>query len=102
MRQLWNLSIACAFVAGALSAQHHVGVTDVSWTNNSGAGSATLSMAKAGAQFAISLVRAMNGEQGIVECAYVESDVTECQWFATPCELGVEGLEKLAKMVVAQ
>lgn len=42
MRQLWNLSIACAFVAGTLSAQQHVGVTDVTWTNNSGAGSATL------------------------------------------------------------
>ena len=59
-----------------------------------GKGSATLSMAKAGAQFAISLIKALNGEKGIVECAYVESDVTECQWFATPCELGVEGLEK--------
>jgi malate dehydrogenase len=59
-----------------------------------GAGSATLSMAKAGAQFAISLIKALNGEKGIVECAYVESDVTECQWFATPVELGVNGLEK--------
>ena len=59
-----------------------------------GAGSATLSMAKAGAQFAISLIKAKNGEKGIVECAYVESDVTECQWFATPIELGVNGVEK--------
>eukprot|EP00035_Acanthoeca_spectabilis_P019812 m.429804 g.429804 ORF g.429804 m.429804 type:complete len:359 (+) comp17066_c0_seq1:1862-2938(+) len=60
-----------------------------------GAGSATLSMAKAGAQFVISLIRAMNGETGIVECAYVESDVVpECQWFATPIELGVNGIEK--------
>ena len=60
-----------------------------------GAGSATLSMAKAGAQFAISLIKAMKGEKGIVECAYVESDVVpECQWFATPVELGVNGIEK--------
>lgn len=60
-----------------------------------GAGSATLSMAKAGAQFAISLIKAMKGEKGIVECAYVESDVVpECQWFATPIELGVNGIEK--------
>lgn len=59
-----------------------------------GAGSATLSMAKAGAHFAGALVRAMKGEKGIVECAYVESDVTECQWFATQIELGVNGLEK--------
>lgn len=36
----------------------------------------------------------MKGEKGIVECAYVESDVTECQWFATQIELGVNGLEK--------
>lgn len=48
-----------------------------------GAGSATLSMAKAGAQFAGSLIKAMKGQKGVVECAYVESDVTECQWFAT-------------------
>jgi malate dehydrogenase len=60
-----------------------------------GGGSATLSMAKAGAQFAVSLIKAMNGEKGIVECAYVESDVVpECQWFATPIELGVNGVEK--------
>jgi malate dehydrogenase len=60
-----------------------------------GAGSATLSMAKAGAQFAGSLIRAMKGEKGVVECAYVESDVVpECQWFATRVELGVNGIEK--------
>jgi len=59
-----------------------------------GAGSATLSMAKAGAEFASSVIRAMNGEKGVVECAYVESDVTSCQWFATPIELGVNGVEK--------
>jgi len=59
-----------------------------------GAGSATLSMAKAGAHFTSSLLKALSGEKGIVECAYVESDVTECQWFANPVELGVNGLEK--------
>jgi malate dehydrogenase len=59
-----------------------------------GAGSATLSMAKAGAHFASQLLRAINGEKGIVECAYVESDVTECQWFSTRIELGVNGVEK--------
>lgn len=35
-----------------------------------GAGSATLSMAYAGARFAFSMIRAMNGEK-VVECAYV-------------------------------
>jgi malate dehydrogenase len=60
-----------------------------------GAGSATLSMAKAGAQFAVSLVKALKGEKGVVECAYVESDVVpECQWFATKVEIGANGIEK--------
>merc|ERR1711865_559836 len=60
-----------------------------------GAGSATLSMAKAGADFAISLVRALQGEKGIVQCAYVESEEVEgCQWFATEIELGANGMEK--------
>jgi len=58
-----------------------------------GAGSATLSMAKAGAQFAINLVKAMKGEKGILEYAYVESKETECQWFSTPITLGVNGIE---------
>ena len=60
-----------------------------------GAGSATLSMAKAGADFASSLIKALNGEKGLVECAYVESDVTECQWFATKVELGANGIENI-------
>merc|ERR1712010_193952 len=60
-----------------------------------GGGSATLSMAKAGADFVISLVRAQNGESGVVQCAYVESDVVpECKWFATPVEIGKEGIVK--------
>merc|ERR1712159_31750 len=60
-----------------------------------GAGSATLSMAKAGADFALALVRAQNGEKGVVQCAYVESDVVpECQWFSTEVEIGPEGIIK--------
>merc|ERR1712028_77742 len=59
-----------------------------------GAGSATLSMAKAGAQFAGSLVKALKGQK-VVECSYVESDVVpECQWFATQVEIGPNGIEK--------
>jgi malate dehydrogenase len=38
-----------------------------------GAGSATLSMAYAAARFADSCLRAMAGEGGVVECAYVAS-----------------------------
>lgn len=59
-----------------------------------GAGSATLSMGMAGAKFVTSLIRANNGEKGIVECAYIESDTTSCQWFATPLELGEGGWVK--------
>jgi len=60
-----------------------------------GAGSATLSMAKAGADFAIALVRAQKGEKGVVQCAYVESDVVpECQWFSTEVDIGPEGIVK--------
>jgi hypothetical protein len=52
-------------------------------------------MAKAGAQFTGSLIRALKGEKGIVECAYVESSVVpECKWFATQVELGKGGIEK--------
>jgi malate/lactate dehydrogenase len=42
-----------------------------------GAGSATLSMAYAGAHFTTRLLKAMNGAKNIVECAYVENNVIE-------------------------
>merc|ERR1719295_595639 len=59
-----------------------------------GAGSATLSMAYAGARFCDSLMKAMNGQEGIVECAYVASNVTEASYFSTPLLLGRNGVEK--------
>merc|ERR1712159_701142 len=60
-----------------------------------GAGSATLSMAKAGADFALALVRAKQGKTGEVVCTYVESDVVpECQWFSTECVLGPKALSR--------
>jgi len=59
-----------------------------------GAGSATLSMAYAGARFAVSLCKAFKGEAGIIECAYVESNVTEAKYFSTPLVLGKNGVEK--------
>jgi len=46
-------------------------------------------MAMAGARFAVSLIRALRGEQGVVECAYVRSDLTESKYFSTPILLGV-------------
>merc|ERR1712051_103728 len=59
-----------------------------------GAGSATLSMAYAAARFTDSLIKGMKGVEGVTECAYVESDVTEAKYFATPLVLGPNGIEK--------
>jgi len=58
-----------------------------------GAGSATLSMAYAGARFAFSMIRALNGEE-VIECAYVRSTVTESSYFSTPIVLGPTGVKK--------
>lgn len=61
-----------------------------------GAGSATLSMAYAGALFAQQLMRALNGESGITECAYVESSAVDgAAFFSTPVELTTEGVGKI-------
>lgn len=59
-----------------------------------GAGSATLSMAYAAAEFANSLLEAMKGTEGKVQCAYVASEETEAKYFATPLLLGKNGVEK--------
>lgn len=59
-----------------------------------GAGSATLSMAFAGARFTFSLLHAMGGKQGVIECAYVASENTETTYFATPLLFGKNGYEK--------
>lgn len=58
-------------------------------THRSLLGSATLSMAYAGARFVFSLVDAMNGKEGVVECSFVQSKETECTYFSTPLLLGV-------------
>lgn len=64
-------------------------------TAKAGKGSATLSMAYAGGLMADSCLRAMTGEKKVAEYTYVESDVTEVQYFASKVELGVEGVEKI-------
>lgn len=62
-----------------------------------GAGSATLSMAFAGARFTERLLDAANGESGVVECAFVESDAAPpCTFFSTPITLGPNGVEDIA------
>ncbi|KAL3677757.1 hypothetical protein R1sor_020713 [Riccia sorocarpa] len=60
-----------------------------------GSGSATLSMAYAAAKFAESLLRALKGESGIIECAYVASEVTELPFFATKVRLGRNGIDEI-------
>ncbi|KAJ5094969.1 hypothetical protein N7532_007260 [Penicillium argentinense] len=63
-----------------------------------GAGSATLSMAMAGARFAESLLRAAQGEKGVVEPTFVESPLFKGQgidFFASKVELGPNGAEKI-------
>jgi len=59
-----------------------------------GTGSATLSMAYAAARFTDSLIKGMSGQEGVVECAYIQSDVSEATYFATPIVLGPKGVEK--------
>ncbi|WP_434670559.1 malate dehydrogenase [Klebsiella sp. B345] len=58
-----------------------------------GGGSATLSMGQAAARFGLSLVRAMQGEKGVVECAYVEGDGQYARFFSQPLLLGKNGVE---------
>lgn len=60
-----------------------------------GAGSATLSMAYAAVKFADACLRGMRGDAGVVECAFVSSQVTELPFFATRVRLGRNGVEEI-------
>ena len=60
-----------------------------------GGGSATLSMGQAAARFGLSLVRALNGEDNVVECAYIEGLGDKARFFAQPVLLGKNGVEKI-------
>lgn len=63
-----------------------------------GAGSATLSMAMAGARFAESLLKAAQGQKGVIEPTFVESPLYKdqgCDFFASNVELGPNGVEKI-------
>lgn len=60
-----------------------------------GAGSATLSMAYAGYLFAENVLKAMDGDDNIVQCAYVESNLTDAPYFASPCKFGKDGVEEV-------
>lgn len=63
-----------------------------------GAGSATLSMAMAGARFAESLLKAAQGEKGVIEPTFVDSPLYKDQgidFFASKVELGPDGVQKI-------
>jgi len=63
-----------------------------------GAGSATLSMAMAGARFAESLLKAAQGQKNVIEPTFVDSPLYKDQgldFFASNVELGPNGVEKI-------
>ncbi|CAL9050479.1 unnamed protein product [Musa banksii] len=60
-----------------------------------GKGSATLSMAYAGAIFADACLKGLNGVPDIVECSFVQSSITELPFFASKVRLGKNGLEEV-------
>jgi malate dehydrogenase len=63
-----------------------------------GAGSATLSMAMAGARFADSVIKASQGAEDVVECTFVDSPLYEGQgidFFASKVKLGPNGVEEI-------
>jgi len=63
-----------------------------------GAGSATLSMAMAGARFAESLLKASQGSKSVIEPTFVDSPLYKDQgvdFFSSRVELGPEGVERI-------
>jgi len=75
-----------------------------------GAGSATLSMAYAGAEFAEKVIRALKGEKGIVAPTFVNLEAAaggkdtkkeigaEIDYFSVPVELGTNGVEAIKSL----
>jgi malate dehydrogenase len=60
-----------------------------------GAGSATLSMAYAGQQFTSRLLDAISGNKNVIECSFVENNLTKAPFFSTPVRLGPNGVEEI-------
>jgi malate dehydrogenase len=46
-------------------------------------------MAHAGARFTFSVLEALIGKEGVVECGYIASQETEFSFFSTPLLFGV-------------
>ncbi|XP_010062799.2 malate dehydrogenase, mitochondrial [Eucalyptus grandis] len=63
-----------------------------------GKGSATLSMAYAGALFADACLKGLNGVPDVVECSFVQSSITELPFFASKVKLGKNGVEEVLEL----
>lgn len=57
-----------------------------------GSGTVALSIAWSAHKFVDSLLRAVEGEKGIVDTAFVKSSVAETRYFSNPVELGVSSI----------
>jgi malate dehydrogenase len=79
----------------ALTKRTQDGGTEVV-TAKAGKGSATLSMAYAGALFAESCLKGLNGHKNIIECSYVASNIVPgLPFFSSKVRLGPNGVEEV-------
>ncbi|XP_058747414.1 malate dehydrogenase, mitochondrial [Vicia villosa] len=84
-----------ADVIEALTKRTQDGGTEVV-TAKAGKGSATLSMAYAGAIFADACLKGLNGVPDVVECSYVQSNIiSELPFFASKVRIGKNGVEEI-------
>lgn len=60
-----------------------------------GAGSATLSMAYAGQIFTSRLLDAISGTKNVIECSFVQNNLTKAPFFSTNIKLGPNGVEEI-------
>ncbi|KAH8380330.1 hypothetical protein KR009_010029 [Drosophila setifemur] len=63
-----------------------------------GQGSATLSMAYAGAHFVDALLRGIRGQEAVIECAFVASELGDAPFFASALELGRDGIKRYLEL----
>lgn len=52
-------------------------------------------MGQAACRFGLALVKALQGEENVIECAYVEGEGEHAPFFAQPVKLGKEGTEAI-------
>ena len=45
--------------------------------------------------FTENVLKAMDGDKDIVQCAFVESELTDSPYFASSCKFGVNGMEEV-------